>query len=93
MSEDKKIKKAHTVIMENRAVANLSGVEDVDSFDEKKVVLYTTHGMMTINGTELHISNLSVESGDLTLEGKISSIIYSDNENLKNASIFTRIFK
>ena len=51
--------------------ASISGVEDVENFDDREVVLYTSRGKLTVHGTELHIERLSVDEGDLTIEGRL----------------------
>ena len=43
----------HSIIMENRRTMNISGITDVDSFDEKTIVLFTQLGELTIKGREL----------------------------------------
>ncbi len=69
---------AHNVIMENRRNMSISGVRDVDSFDEQTVVLQTELGLLTINGEELHISHLDQTSGELTMSGHICELIYAE---------------
>ena len=54
----------HNAILENRQRLQLSGVTDVDSFDEDEIRLFTQLGELTIKGKDLHINEISVESGD-----------------------------
>jgi len=69
---------AHNVIMENRRNLSISGVRDVDSFDEQSVVLLTEMGELTIRGSSLHISHLDQDTGELNMSGDISELIYSE---------------
>ncbi|MBR3588688.1 MAG: sporulation protein YabP, partial [Clostridia bacterium] len=43
-------------------------------------------------GEDLHIKNLNIEAGEVLLEGKISSLTYSDNTNAQSG-FFSRIFR
>lgn len=84
----------HNVILENREKLSVSGVVDVDSFDEKMIVVFTEMEMMTIKGDDLHIVKLNLDVNELMIEGEIESIVYSDEENPKNAGgLFAKLFK
>ena len=82
----------HTVQLDNRARAVLSGVDDVDSFNEAEVNLITEAGYVTITGIDLHISLLSLEEGKLVVEGQISGIHYTDAA-VTEGGFFSRLFK
>ena len=82
----------HNVIMENRKSLALSGVKDVDSFDEETVIALTNLGELTIRGENLHITNLSLDIGELNLEGEISSLTYS-NAQIHTGGFFSRVFR
>ena len=62
------------IILENRKKLLLSGVTDTESFDDFSVVLFTSCGKLTIKGEDLHITKLSVDSGDVSIEGNITSL-------------------
>ena len=81
------------VILENRKKLSVSGVLDVESFDEDSVLLYTEAGMLNIKGEELHINKLSVESGDVTVEGHISALVYTEEEGKSRGSFLAKLFK
>lgn len=91
--QDKIIKQNQNLILENRKNLSISGITDVDSFDEKAICLYTQLGELTIQGKELHIDSMSVETGDMSITGDIWSIIYGDKEGKSPLSFFGRIFK
>lgn len=88
---DEKIKKAHSLCLENRNKLKLTGVVDVGSFDEEAVVAYTEFGCLTVSGNGLHIEELNLESGMLEVKGEIAALIYS-NETRKNSGFFKRLF-
>lgn len=91
--QDKITKQNQNLILENRKNLSISGITDVDSFDEKAICLYTQLGELTIQGKELHIDSMSVETGDMSITGDIWSIIYGDKERKSPLSFFGRIFK
>ena len=86
-------KKPHGLILENRKELSLSGVMDVDSFDDQAVVAYTDIGELTVKGTNLHISKLNLETGELSLTGEISAMIYTNNQPTGNTGLFSRLFR
>ncbi len=93
MAEERKIQSMpHNLVLEDRKLLTVSGVSDVDSFDEETVVVFTDLGELTIRGSDLHINRLSVEVGELSVEGNISALIYSD-EVPKSGGFFSRVFR
>lgn len=92
MAEERKIKTPHTLILEDRGLLTVSGVEDIDSFDEETVVLFTNMGELVIKGENLHINKLNVDTGELNVDGKIHTIIYKDDEP-RQKGFFSKLFK
>ena len=82
----------HNVILEGRERLSISGVEDVESFDEENIVVYTTRGMLLIRGTELHVEKLSLEGGELNVEGRVQGLRYEE-ETKEKGNFFSRLFK
>ena len=93
MNEEIKQKIPHSLILDNRKSLSIAGVSDVDSFDEQTVVVYTSIGELTIKGEQLHINNLNLETGDLKIDGKVGSLVYSENKSPQNKGFFTKLFK
>ena len=93
--EEKSGIRAHACRLENRSAASLTGVREVVSFDENQVVVDTDMGLLTIKGKELHVSRLTLEKGEVDVDGTIDSITYSSNEALRKSgeSLFSRLFK
>ena len=89
--EDKK-EMIHKLNMESREKLFLCGVEDVDSFDENEILVYTTEGLLTIKGRELHIDRLNIEEGELMVEGEIDSLVYS-NVEINRGGFFGKLFR
>lgn len=91
--QEKNIRKNHNIILENRKSLSISGITDVDSFDEREICLFTELGELTIRGRELHIDSMSVESGDMTITGDIWSLVYGDKERRGPVSALGRLFR
>lgn len=68
--------KKHTLVLEHRAKLLLSGVEDVSGFNEETVSVKTTAGVLVIKGERLHIDKLSLETGEVSVDGKINAMQY-----------------
>ncbi len=79
MTDDKKVvKMPHSVIMEDRKKLSVSGVTDIESFDEQTIITITDLGELTIRGWNLHITRLNLEQTELLVDGEISSLTYTD---------------
>ncbi len=79
MTDEKKMPKLpHSVIMEDRRKLSVSGVTDIDSFDEQTIIANTDLGELTIRGWNLHITKLNLEQTELLVDGEISSLTYTD---------------
>ena len=74
----------------DRALLQLDGVEDVLSFDESAVYLKTTLGTLNIDGKDLHIQNLSLENGALSVTGRIDGLYYVAEEGKSKKGLFFR---
>ena len=90
--EENRVKMPHNIILNDRKKLNVSGVKDVDSFDEETIIIYTELGEMTVRGNDLHINTLNVETGELSIEGSIYAFIYSD-DTPKKEGFFSKVFR
>lgn len=70
---------AHHIILEGRGDLSVSGVEEVESFDENTIVMATVKGTLVVRGEGLHIEKLSLDGGDLKVEGVVDSLTYEDD--------------
>lgn len=94
--EDKiKTTKSHKITTDNRRKAEITGVNDVISFDLNMILLETDYGMITIKGSNLHVNRLSVEKGEVDIDGKLDGINYSEISSYakKGESFISRMFK
>lgn len=81
------------VILENRKKLTLTGIKDVLSFDDEIIVVESELGLINIKGTDLKVNKISVETGDVIIEGTIKMIEYSDKDILSKQSLMSKIFK
>lgn len=91
--EETRIKRPHQILWKDRKQGSITGVVDVVSFDESMILLETELGMLTLKGKELHISRLSLEVGEVELDGMIGSMVYSGSNPAKRGSVLKRMFQ
>ncbi len=70
-------------------------MREVVSFDENQVVMDTDMGLLTLKGKDLHVSRLTVEKGEVDVEGTVDSLTYSSNEAYRKSgqNLIARLFK
>lgn len=66
----------HHILLENRNRLAVSGVEEVESFDDNQIVMATCQGELIIRGENLHIEQLSLDGGELRVEGTVDALTY-----------------
>lgn len=71
----------HRIVLEGREQLTISGVEEVESFDENTIVVVTVKGMLEIHGEDLHIEQLSLDGGALKVEGLVDSMVYEEQRS------------
>ena len=84
------MKKPHILTLDNRKLLTLSGVEDVSGFDEQTINVKLSDATLVVKGSGLHISKLSLESGDVVIDGLISSLQYL---GASSGSLRSRLFR
>ncbi len=67
-------------MLDDRNTVHITGATDVISFDENTVILLTNVGELVIKGGNIHISKIDVTAGNLSLEGIIDDISYSEGQ-------------
>lgn len=82
--------RAHTVQMERRRHAAITGVMDVCSFHETEIVLKVDTGLMVLTGENLHIGKLLLDDGKLDVEGQIDGIVYERPKLAKRGLLFRK---
>ncbi len=86
----------HRITLEAREGVQVRGVTDVISFDEETVVLHTVCGGLTVEGESLHVQVLDMEAGIVTMDGRIDSVTYFEQETKdtrEKTGFFGKIFR
>lgn len=86
-------KQMHGVNISMRKHMDISGVKDVESFDELGVTLKTVCGELVVEGKDIKVSVLDTERGVVSLDGKIDALFYSDSEDSKKRGFFGKLTK
>ena len=82
--------KVHTLSLDDRARLTVTGVNDVESFDETVIVMNTSQGDLIVRGSGLHIGKIALDIGELRVEGLISDLSYE--ERPQGAGFWQRLF-
>ncbi|MGP4063142.1 sporulation protein YabP [Halobacillus litoralis] len=84
----------HNVKIWNRRNIEISGVKEVDSFDSEEFLLQTSMGYLVIRGNNLQMKNLDLDSGVVSIKGKIYEMTYLDeHQGEKAKGLFSKLFK
>ncbi len=89
--EDRMLESAHKLTLDGRGRLSVSGVNDVESFDEQTVVLSTARGTLVIRGEQLHLEMLSLEGGEVRLDGQVDSLSYESDP--REGGFLSRLFR
>ena len=83
----------HDLILQGREELSLTGVTEVQSFDDRCIALYTKMGGLIVRGRELHINSVSVETGDMSISGEIWGLNYGDKDRRSSPSFLGKLFR
>lgn len=82
----------HSLILEQRKKLSLSGVRDVELFEEERVLLQTTMGKLTLQGSNFKMGSFNAQTGDLSVTGDLYALVYT-NDSAKREGFLSRVFK
>ncbi len=88
---EKEVQQPHELRLDNRANLSISGVKDVESFDEAVVVLRTVRGLLVVRGAKLQLQALSIDGGQICICGLIDSLCYEEEQ--KTTGFLKRLFR
>ena len=74
--DEKRSTSLHRLMLERQKGGTITGIREVISFDEKEILLHTEEGKLSVKGEALHVKHLDLESGEISLAGKIDSLAY-----------------
>ncbi|PLR78929.1 sporulation protein YabP [Bacillus sp. V3-13] len=84
----------HDVIMRGRRLLDITGVKQVESFDNEEFLLETVMGFLAIKGQNLQMKNLDVDKGVVSIKGKIFDLVYLDEHHGEKAKgLFSKLFR
>ncbi len=91
---DKNITNSHIINITDRKSINITGVKKIDNFDDKEFLIETNMGYLIIKGNDLEIIKLDTYQGDVSIKGKINSLVYNENsKKIEKDSIISKLFK
>lgn len=94
VQEQSRTQTGQKLVMQDRRKVELTGVTEVISFDNKEIMLETVEGMLRFGGEDLHVKRLTLERGEIVLEGRVQEISYHESAKDKTAgSILGRLFR
>jgi len=82
----------HRLELEGRERLLVTGVEEVERFDEEEIVMNTTAGTLVVGGTQLHIGKLNLEGGELHVDGAIHTLFYEERTSGSQGGLLRRLF-
>lgn len=91
--KNQKERQVCNVILEDRSKLSVTGVEDIDNFDESNFTALTCAGALVVRGTDLHINKLNVDTGELVVDGEIDSCVFNNSYGGKSGGLFSKIFR
>ena len=86
----------HGINISERKNVIVNGVKKIESFDNEEFLMDTTLGFLSIKGDGLEIIKLDTYQGNVSIKGRVDSIIYSDNsvsKKEKENSFISKLFK
>ena len=82
----------HRLELNDRTRLTVSGVEEVERFDEEEIVMRTTAGTLVVGGTNLHIGKLNLDGGELHVDGKIHTLLYEEADDRRGGGLLRRLW-
>ncbi|RLQ91681.1 sporulation protein YabP [Falsibacillus albus] len=93
-SSNKTTVQDHDVIMRGRKLLDITGVKQVESFDNEEFLLETVMGFLSVRGQNLQMKNLDVDKGIVSIKGKVYDIVYLDEQHGEKAKgFFSKLFR
>ena len=81
----------HRLTLDGRERLTVTGVEDVERFDENMIVMSTSAGTLVVSGENLHIGKLSLDGGELHVDGQIDALQYEE-QGAGRGGLLSRLF-
>ena len=88
--EKQSIQLPHKLTLNERSQLTMTGVTEVVSFDDTSVVLNTSLGTLVVQGSDLQLKTLSLDGGQVAVDGNVSSLVYEQTRN--DGRLWQRLF-
>jgi sporulation protein YabP len=83
-----------SITLNDRKNILVTGVKKIDSFSASEFMMDTVLGPLSIKGTDLEIVKLDTYQGNITIKGRLNSLVYSDEKTkTKEESLLGKLFK
>lgn len=92
MGNDMQRQEPHELRLEERKKLSVTGVREVESFDEETVIMHTVRGVLIVRGQELHLQTLSIDGGCVAVDGDIEALSYTEPQK-RGGGFFSRLFR
>ena len=83
-------KHPHELHLDGRTHLRITGVGEVESFDEETVALHTAQGVLVVRGEGLKLKTLSIDGGQVAVDGRVDALSYEEAQ--KGGGFFRRLF-
>ena len=84
---------SHNIILENRNRLSISGVTDVEGFDDNSVSIYTVMGDLVIRGKKLKVEAVNIETGEMLITGEVKSLVWGDKDLTKKPTLWQKLIR
>ena len=74
----------HSIVIDNREKISITDVRSIDTFDEDEICAQLGEGGLIVRGRQLHIQELSLDTGEAVITGEISELSYIKQKSEKN---------
>lgn len=93
--DERQLVKAHKISLNNRVSGTMTGIREVISFDAGEIVLDTEQGILIVKGEDLHVNRLTLDKGEVEIDGRIDGIVYADQDEKKRSreNFLARLFQ
>ena len=94
MENNYNVQQHHTLEMKDRKNLSLTGVKNIESFDNEEFLVETNLGFLLVKGKGLSLGKMDTDNGDLVIKGIIESMNYvSGGVKGQKGSMMKRIFR
>ena len=84
---------SHVVNIDNREKISITGVTDIESFNEEVILLILKNGGLIIKGEGLHVQKLDLDEGEVFISGAIGSAVYTEKKDKQEKGFLKKILK